>query len=350
MANENNVMVVAYYPNEEIAHGAAEHIKNWDDANDDIKLGAIAVLTLNPKTGELESSDVGQRNTKRGALWGTAIGAAVGILSGGIGLIPGLLVGAGGGSAVGAMSHKDVGMTDEDRARMAEKLRGGGAALAVMADDFEVDATKAEMTRYGGIPESFGVPEATVEAISTAVAAQEEATETVDENAGIDVDYVEEAARIAGIDLPADVESKPSEKNAAIVAGILATTGLTADDAAKARAAGVDKPSRLLEMAATPEGRAALSEATGIPEDKILAAVKLLDLMRIKGVGIKFAMLLEASGVATVPDLAQRNATNLRESMQAANNAKEIVGELPYEATVSGWVVQAKSLPRLVNY
>jgi uncharacterized membrane protein len=350
MANDNNVMVVAYFANEDIALGAAEHIKNWDDANDDIKLGAIAVLTLNPDSGEIESKDVGQRNTKRGALWGTAIGATVGILSAGIALIPGLLLGAGGGSVVGAMSHKDVGMTDEDRARMADKLRGGGAALAVMADDFEVAATKAEMTRYGGTPESYGIPEATVKSIATAVVAQEEAAETVDENAGIDTDYVAEAAAIAGIEFPTAAEAQVSAKNAAIVAGILATTGLTAEDASKARAAGVDKPSTLLIIAATPEGRAELSEATGIDAEKILAAVKLLDLMRIKGVGITFARLLQAAGVATVPDLAQRNAANLRTSMQEANDASQIVVELPYEETVGVWVAQAKELPRVINY
>ena len=184
----------------------------------------------------------------------------------------------------------------------------------------------------------------------TAAVAQEEAAETVDENAGIDIDYVEEAARIIGVDVPSTFESNVSQKNAAIVAGILATADLTADDAAKARAAGVDKPSALLVMAATPEGRQELSDATGIPPEKILTAVKLLDLMRVKGVGIKYAMLLEASGVATVPDLAQRNAGNLRASMQDANDVKDIVGELPYESTVSGWVVQAQTLPRMVNY
>ena len=112
---------------------------------DAIKLGAIAVLTLNPETGELHADEVGERNTKKGALWGTAIGVGVGILTAGIGLIPGLLIGAGGGAAIGAMDHKGVGMTDQDRERMAENLRRGGAALAVMCDDFEVEATKEEL-------------------------------------------------------------------------------------------------------------------------------------------------------------------------------------------------------------
>ena len=346
MPNDNNRMVIAYYIHEDAAEGAAEDLKKWDDANDAIKLGAIAVLTLNPKTGEMEAMEVGQRNTKKGALWGTAIGAAAGILTAGIALIPGMILGAGGGSAVGAMSHKGIGMTDEDRDRLADKLRSGGAALAVMCDDFEVEATKAEMARVGGTPEAYNVPEETASAITTAAAVQAEAAQAVDESAAIDADYAEEAARSAGIELPAT-----SAKTAAIVAGILATTGMTADDAAKAREAGVDKSSKLLEMAATPEGRKELADETGIAPEKILAAVKLLDLMRIKGVGIKNAMLLEAAGVTTVPDLAQRNAGHLHAFAGEANKAKNIVGDSavrrrPWPA----WVAQAKDLPRVVTY
>jgi uncharacterized membrane protein len=345
MPNENDVMVVAYYVNDDVAHGAAEALKKWDDANDAIELGAIAVLTVNPNTGELEAQDVGQRNTKKGALWGTAIGAAVGILSGGIALIPGMILGAGGGAAIGAMDHKGIGMTDEDRERMAENLRRGGAALAVMADDFEVEATKEELARGGGVVEAYDVPDETADIIGMAAAAQLAASEAVDEAVAEDAELVEEAERTVAVQLP-----QQSSKNAAIVAGILATTELTAEDAAKAREAGIDKPSKLLEMAATPEGRQELAEITGIAPEKILVAVKLLDLMRVKGVGIKNSRLLLATGVDTVPELAQRNPKNLRASMEKANATEEIVGMVPYEVTVTEWVDQAKTLPRIVTY
>ena len=42
-----------------------------------------------------------------------------------------------------------------------------------------------------------------------------------------------------------------------------------------------------LAQGATPEGRAELAEATGLSEEAILTAVKEMDLMRIKGVGVK---------------------------------------------------------------
>jgi uncharacterized membrane protein/predicted flap endonuclease-1-like 5' DNA nuclease len=343
--NKNNVMVVAYYVNEDAAAGAAEDLKKWDDANDDIKLGAIAVLTLDPKSGEIKANDVGQRNTKKGALWGTAIGAVAGILTAGIGLIPGLLVGAGGGGALGALSHKDVGMTDEDREKMAGKLRNGGAALAVMCDDFEVEATKAEMARVGGETESYGLSDVTAAAISTAAVAQSAAAKAADEGASADADAADEAARAIGIDV-SDVQ----EKLTAIASGILATTGLDADAVTKVREAGIDRPSRLLEMGSTPEGRKELAEETGISEEQILAAVKLVDLMRVKGIGIKSARLLEAAGVTTVLDLAQRNPENLHAAVEEANQGKKYVEMTPYQGTVTDWVNEAKALPRVVTY
>ncbi len=47
------------------------------------------------------------------------------------------------------------------------------------------------------------------------------------------------------------------------------------------------------------------------------------DLYRIKGIGKEYAELLEAAGVDTVPELAQRAPANLLEKMAAANAAKE---------------------------
>jgi len=52
MANDNDRLVVAYYVNAAAAEAAAEDLKDWDKANDDIKLGAIGIITLNPHNGE----------------------------------------------------------------------------------------------------------------------------------------------------------------------------------------------------------------------------------------------------------------------------------------------------------
>jgi uncharacterized membrane protein len=181
MANKNDRTVVAYYHNEDAARYAADELKIWDKANPDVKLGAVAIITLDPKTGELKADEVGQRKGKGGALWGTALGAVAGLMTGGLALVPAVLVGAGGGVVVGAMLHKKVGMSDEEREKMATNLRSGGAVLVAMADDFEVAATEAEMVRTGGTVTSYTMPEETKVAIAEAVEAQEEAAAAVDE-------------------------------------------------------------------------------------------------------------------------------------------------------------------------
>jgi hypothetical protein len=60
--------------------------------------------------------------------------------------------------------------------------------------------------------------------------------------------------------------------------------------------------------------------------------------------------LLEAAGVDTVPELAQRNADNLHAKLSEINSAKEIVRRLPTAEQVSAWVEAAKTLPRMVTY
>ena len=82
--------------------------------------------------------------------------------------------------------------------------------------------------------------------------------------------------------------------------------------AAKLSDAGAKSIETLLELGATSKGREGLVTATGISDKLILKWVNHADLMRVKGVGPETAELFEAAGVDTVPELAQRNATNLR--------------------------------------
>jgi predicted flap endonuclease-1-like 5' DNA nuclease len=126
--------------------------------------------------------------------------------------------------------------------------------------------------------------------------------------------------------------------------------GLPADVTANLAAAGVQTPADLLRLASTPGGRSQLAAATGIPESAILRWANQLDLRRVKGVGEMYAILLEASGVDTVPELAQRNAANLLNRMTAVNSEQSIVERMPTLADVESWVRQAKELPRIITY
>ncbi|NUQ37505.1 MAG: DUF4332 domain-containing protein [Caldilineales bacterium] len=120
--------------------------------------------------------------------------------------------------------------------------------------------------------------------------------------------------------------------------------------AARLAEAGIKSTEGLLAKAATPADRKMLAEATGIDGSKILAWANRADLFRIKGVSTQYSDLLEAAGVDTVPELAQRNAANLHAKMAAVNAEKGLVRQLPSADMVASWVEQAKSLPRVMQY
>jgi predicted flap endonuclease-1-like 5' DNA nuclease len=120
--------------------------------------------------------------------------------------------------------------------------------------------------------------------------------------------------------------------------------------AAKLEAAGVTSLEDFLKKCADKKGRKAMAEKTGISEKLILNWVNRADLARIKGVSTQYADLLEAAGVDSVPELAQRNPDNLQAKMAEVNEAKKLVRKVPTASQVADWVAQAKELPRVVTH
>ena len=120
--------------------------------------------------------------------------------------------------------------------------------------------------------------------------------------------------------------------------------------AAKLGAAGVETTDHLLERAASAAGRDALAGQTGHSAHVLLEWVNHVDLMRINGVGSEYADLLEAAGVDSVPELAQRNAANLAAALAATNESKKLVRLVPTEASVTKWIAEAKTLPKVVTH
>jgi predicted flap endonuclease-1-like 5' DNA nuclease len=131
---------------------------------------------------------------------------------------------------------------------------------------------------------------------------------------------------------------------------LLAIEGIGPVYAEKLRAAGIGTVESLLEEGASPKGRQALAERTGISNQLLLEWINHADLFRIKGVGEEYSDLLEEAGVDTVPELAQRNAENLFAKMGEVNAQKHLVRRLPTQAQVADWIAQAKALPRVVTY
>lgn len=119
---------------------------------------------------------------------------------------------------------------------------------------------------------------------------------------------------------------------------------------AKLKEAGVGSVEKLLETCKTRSGRSKLAETTGISGKLILTWTNHADLFRINGLAGEYSELLEASGVNTVPQLATRVAENLLKKMIEVNNAKSLVRKLPTLGQVEGWIKEAGTLPRIVEY
>ncbi len=120
--------------------------------------------------------------------------------------------------------------------------------------------------------------------------------------------------------------------------------------AQKLQAAGLKNAEELLEQGSTPQGRKKIAEKSGINEALILKWINHVDLFRIKGIGSEYADLLEASGVDTVPELAQRKAENLATKLAEINQAKKLVRKEPTATQVAEWIEQAKKLPKVITY
>ena len=134
------------------------------------------------------------------------------------------------------------------------------------------------------------------------------------------------------------------------MAKLIDIEGIGKVQAAKFESIGITTQEQLLSAAATPSGRADLVTRANVTMNQVLNWANRADLARVNGIGDEYADLLEAAGVDTVPELAQRNAANLHAKLVEVNEDKILVRQLPGEATVSQWVEEAKALPRALHY
>jgi uncharacterized membrane protein len=179
MSNKNHSVIIAYFDSVEAASHAAALLKDWDKANDAVKLGGVGLLHW--EDGKMKTKKVGTRAAGKGAAWGAALGVTLAILSGGATLIGGALIGVTAGAVTGALFHKGIGLSDGDKVRLEDHLRNGGAALVAMADEDEVTMISEELARLGGTVENYQVPAEHEEQFDAAV---DEAPANAEEAAG----------------------------------------------------------------------------------------------------------------------------------------------------------------------
>ncbi len=163
----NRKLVLAFFDSETAADAAVRSVKAWDKASKEIKLGGIGVLAKDDK-GKIKTHKLGARKTGTGVV----IGVLAGILSGGISLLGGAIV----GGILGAFFRKGLGLSKDDLARIDGELDGGKAAVCILAEPEEADAVTAKLAELGGKPEAHEVTESAVAQAAEAVeAAPEEA-------------------------------------------------------------------------------------------------------------------------------------------------------------------------------
>jgi uncharacterized membrane protein len=129
-------LVISTFDAEADADEAAAALRDSGAAVDD----AIGILVLDER-GELKTHKVGATSGGKGATAGAVLG-----LLGPIGLG----VGIAGGALLGKLHHKDLGLDDADRERLGVALRGGKAAVAVLADPDELVAVESVLVDRGG--------------------------------------------------------------------------------------------------------------------------------------------------------------------------------------------------------
>ena len=95
-------LVLAFFENEDTADQAVAEIKQWDKVTKEIKLVSIGVLVKDDK-GKVKTHKLGARHTTTGA----AAGVLAAVLSGGLTLLGGVVL----GSLVGAFIHKGLGLS-----------------------------------------------------------------------------------------------------------------------------------------------------------------------------------------------------------------------------------------------
>jgi hypothetical protein len=152
-------LVLGFFASEAAADEAVSKIKQWDKASKDVKLGAIGVLVKDNK-GKIKTQKLGQKKTGTFAV----LGALAGILSGGVTVLGGAVV----GGILGAFFHKGLGLSKDDLARIGKELDGGKAAVGILAQADEAAGVSAKLAELGGKPETHAVSEEALDQVQTA--------------------------------------------------------------------------------------------------------------------------------------------------------------------------------------
>lgn len=113
--------------------------------------------------------------------------------------------------------------------------------------------------------------------------------------------------------------------------------------------AGVRTTRDLLERCARASDRQALARVIGADPAEIERAVELADLLRVKGVARRYAALLHAAGVRSVPTLRGQSPEALHAAVREAKAGMKTPYRMPTLDNIRNWIADAGDLQIVVK-
>jgi len=111
------------------------------------------------------------------------------------------------------------------------------------------------------------------------------------------------------------------------------------------KARGIKDSEDLLVACRTPREAAELARSAGTEVSFLMRLLHRAELARIRGIGESYTILLEEAGVSTMRELAAVAPDDLRAKLTRINADKKLVGRVPAQAMVNGWVSKARRMP-----
>lgn len=112
---------------------------------------------------------------------------------------------------------------------------------------------------------------------------------------------------------------------------------------------GIKNSEEFLEICKNKKGRSTLSEITAIAVSSIEDWTMKADVMRVKGIGIKYCTLLREFNIKTLKDLKKENAYSLSKKIIEANKRLKLSKINPSIMVTKRWVEEAKNLEVILD-
>src|SRR3954454_11898263 len=147
-------LVISVFADEPAADAAASNLKDSGLVDGD----TLGILVLDDK-GKIKQDKIGKRATVKGA----GVVAVLALLT-----PVGLGVAVAGGAAAGALHHKGLGLSDQDKMRITGQLTEGKAAVGVLARWEDEPNVSSKLTELGGTSEAHLVTDEGLAAAASA--------------------------------------------------------------------------------------------------------------------------------------------------------------------------------------